>query len=293
MEKFGQTNNNEFELIDLKKIIKNHKSPIIRRLPSFVVAIIKKLIHEEEINKEIELLRNKTGIDFILANMKSFNISTNIIGLENIPDQKRLIFACNHPLGGIDFYAAIIAASHKYEKVKVIANEILMNFKNLQPLFLPVNSFGKTPKKYHQMINEAYESDIQIMTFPAGEVSRKRNGLVRDCDWHKSFIRNAVHYQRDIVPLYIHAKNSNLFYGIAQLRQFLKIRANLELFLLPDELFRQKNKTITIVIGKPISYAHLTKEKSHFEWAQIIKESTYSLEEQIISQSEFDYNWAY
>lgn len=293
MEKSGQTINTEFQLIDLKKIIRNQKSPIIKRLPSFVIAILKKLVHEDEINKEILLHKNITGVDFILANMKSFNISTNIIGLENLPDQKRLIFACNHPLGGIDFYAAIQAATSKYQNVKVIANELLMNFANLRTLFLPVNAFGKTPHKYHQMINEAYKSDIQIMTFPVGEVSRKRKGQIRDCEWHKSFIRNAIHYQRDIVPLYIHAKNSNLFYGMARFRQFLGIRANLELFLLPHEQFRQKNKTITIVLGKSISYTQFTAEKSHSEWAQIIRDITYSLEEEVNFQTELSYNWAY
>ena len=280
----------ELQLIDLEKLIASSKSKLLKMLPCFIVNYFKRLIHQEEVNSQIIDHKDKFGIDFILANMKYLNLSTETIGLEKLSDEGRYVFVCNHPLGGVDFYAALIAARKKYPKVKVIANEILMNFRNLQDLFLPVNVFGRSPQKYYDMINEAMASDIQLMTFPAGEVSRRRKGVVKDSSWHKSFVRNALEFKRDVVPVYIHAKNSNRFYILGRLRERLGIKLNFELLLLPDELFRQRDKTIRVIVGEPIPYKTFNRSKEHHEWAQQVKEKVYNLQKTLSQKILEGYN---
>lgn len=281
MTRFENKSLDQLALIDTEKLIKKGNSPILKRMPQFVVNFIKKLIHQDEVNQQIIEHKDKYGLDFIEANMKYLDISMKMHGFENLPDNGRFIFVCNHPLGGIDFYAALIAALKKYPRVKAVANDILMSLRNLRDLFLPVNVFGRSPQSYYDMINEALASDIQIMTFPAGEVSRMRKGVIKDGAWHRSFVRNAIEYQRDVIPVYIHAKNSKRFYFLGRLREKLGIKANLELFLLPDELFRQKGKTINVVIGKVIPFKTFEDTKSHYDWAQEIKEILYELQHEL------------
>ncbi len=280
----------ELPLIDLDKIIGNSKSKLLKSMPRFVISYLKKLIHQDEVNQQIIDHQDKFGLDFIFANLKYLNVSVRISGIQRIPQDRRYIFACNHPLGGVDFYAALIAARKKFRDVKVIANDILMNMENLKGLFLPVNVFGRSPQSYYDMIKEALASEVQVMTFPAGEVSRRRKGVIKDGPWHRSFIRNAIEYKRDVVPVYIHAKNSNRFYILGRLREMLGIKLNLELFLLPDELFRQKNKTIRVVIGNPVPYTTFDNSKEPLDWAQEMKEKVYKLQKELSMLNQANFN---
>ncbi|MFN8257985.1 MAG: 1-acyl-sn-glycerol-3-phosphate acyltransferase [Bacteroidales bacterium] len=268
-------------LIDIEKIIRKQKSKLVKNLPGFIIRLIARIIHLDEVNETLKIIGSRKGIEFIKKHAEILNLTFLFKGLENVPDQGKFIFVCNHPLGSVDFYAALLSAHKKFKQVKVIANELLMSFENLRELFLPVNVFGKSPQKYHDLIHEAYMSEIQLMTFPAGEVSRKKRGIIKDGEWHRSFIRNSIQYQRDIIPVYIHGRNSGRFYFVGNLRKKLGIKLNLELFLLPDEMFRQKNKTIKIVIGKPISHKNFDGKKSHLEWAQEVKETVYLLENEM------------
>jgi len=67
-----------------------------------------------------------------------------------------------------------------------------------------------------------------------------------------------------------------LFYFIYVGRKLLRIKTNLELVLLPHEIFNKKNKTLKVKIGKPITYQTFDRSKTHFEWAQLVKEQVYN-----------------
>ncbi len=268
-------------LIDLDKIIAKSNSAILKKMPRFVINYFKRLIHQDEINKLVFDNRDKHDLEFVKAIMQYLNSDVKPIWLEDKLDSERCIFVCNHPLGGVDFFAAMLTVSLRIDKFKVIANEILMNLDNLKELFLPVNVFGRSPQHYYDMINDAYASDIAIMTFPAGEVSRKRREGIIDGVWHKSFVRQAIEHKRDVVPVYIHAKNSKRFYNVGSWREKIGIKLNLELMLLPDELFRQKNANIPVVIGNRIPYATFDKALYHHNWAQFVKNRVYDLQKYI------------
>jgi hypothetical protein len=49
------------------------------------------------------------------------------------------------------------------------------------------------------------------------------------------------------------------------------------MFYLADELFKQKNVTMKITIGKPILPSEIDKTKSQQKWAEWIQEKVYSL----------------
>ncbi len=265
-------------LVDVAAFFRNNENKWLRRMPGFVIRKIKKIFHEDRVNEVITTCKDDYGVDFVKGNLKYLNVTVETYGLDNVPDEGRFIYACNHCLGGLDFYAAIVSAHKKHPKIKVIANEILSGFYNLHTVFLPVNVFSKNPPEKIQAIKDVLATeDTQLMTFPAGFVARKTKGVLDDGVWHPSFIMNAITYKRDIIPVFIDAENSKHFYRLANFRKKIGIKFAIELFWLMDELFRKENSTIPVIFGKPISYKTFTDEKTHPEWAAYVKEKVYNL----------------
>jgi hypothetical protein len=79
------------------------------------------------------------------------------------------------------------------------------------------------------------------------------------------------------VPAYFSGRNSDFFYNLSNLRNFLGIKANIEMLYLVDELFRQKGKRIDLVFGKTIPWQTFDNSKNPSEWAEWVKERSYEL----------------
>ena len=129
-----------------------------------------------------------------------------------------------------------------------------------------------------KVVVDEYSTEKAILVFPAGLVSRKQKGKIRDLEWKKSFVSKALQYGSPIIPTYIHGQNSKFFYNFAMWRKRLGIKANIEMFFLPDEMFSQTNKDIHIQFGPPISHQLLDESKTPKQWAQVIKTYIYSTE---------------
>lgn len=272
------TNNSELFRVDLEKVIRAQKNKFLRKLPKFVLNYLKKLIREKELNEIVTYAGESTGIEFIQKCMHFMNVKIITHNKENFPKKGKFIFVCNHPLGGIDFFAAILSVAENYKKLNVIANEILTIVTPLNDIFLPVSIFRRNSEKdKEKILNKMSDANIQIMTFPAGLVSRKYKGEVKDSRWHRSFVRNSIEFKRDVIPLFIDAENSKKFYRFSRMRKFFRIKTNLELFLLPQELIKQKNSVINIYFGKPIPYETFNDSKEHIIWAQEVKNIVYRL----------------
>jgi putative hemolysin len=265
--------------IDIEKSIKNGNSKFLKKLPRFFIRLMIRITGQEEMNRVIYNNREKSGVPFINGILKDWNVKVEITGEHNIPSSGRFIFAANHPVGGMDAMSIFNMMYRFFPVIVSPSNELLKAIPNLRPLILGLNVFGKNTKETAQKINELFESDIQVMMFPAGEVSRRRKGVISDPLWQKSFITKAVQHRRDIIPVFISGRNSNLFYFVANLRKFLGVKMYVETLLLPREMLKQRNSTIIINIGKPISYKSLTPELTHAEWAFKIKSIVYSLPE--------------
>lgn len=267
----------EIKVIDIEKEFRNSNSWLLKSLPGFVIKGIETFIHEDEMNEVINLNSDKTGVPFINGVLKSWNISTEILGQENIPSTGRFVFAANHPVGAIDALAFFSMIHKSFPEVVSPSNEILERIPNLRPLILGINVFGKNSRETAEKINDLFESGVQVMMFPSGEVSRRTKGVIADPVWQKSFISKAIRYKRDIIPVHISGRNSDLFYNVANLRKFLGIKMYLETIILPREMISQRNSSFKLTIGKVIPYETFTTEKDHWEWAQYVKEIVYKL----------------
>ena len=263
--------------IDIDAILADKAPGLKKKLPQFVVRYLKKVAHQDDLNCFFRKYGHLRGADFAKAILDDFHITIRIEGEENLPENGRAIFASNHPLGGADGVSILNFLSKHYKEVKAPVNDMLMHVENLSDFFIPINKLGTLAKDSTTLINDTYESDAAVLFFPAGMVSRKQKGGIRDLEWKKTFIAKAIQYQRDIVPLRFVGHNSSFFYNLGYFRTKLGIKANVEMLYLVDELYKQSNKTCTIKIGGPVPWATFDKTKTPLEWADWVKKKVYSL----------------
>lgn len=240
---------------------------------------MKRIVHQEEFNAFLQRSRDEHEHDFVKATLREFEITLRSKGLENIPRSGGCILACNHPLGGIDGIAVMHELAVVRKDLKALVNDILMNLENLRPLLIAVNKHGKNLKQNTVLIDEAYASDACTIVFPAGLVSRRSNNQIEDSEWKKGFITRAIRHKRAVIPVYVDSRNSNFFYNLASLRKRIGIKANIEMFYLVNETYKQRGKTIGLIFGEPICHTKFTPEHTDHYWAQEIRKQVYKLGE--------------
>lgn len=273
--------------IDLQAIIKSrlpqNKSKFI---PTFLIRMLEKLVCQEELNGILNRTFPHEGVAFACAALDDLNITVDAIGIENIPSTGRFIFASNHPLGGLDGIALIkvIGGIYGDENFRFLVNDMLMNVRPLKNVFLPINKYGAQGRSAAVQINQVYESDKQMIIFPAGLVSRKqKGGEIKDLQWQKAFIVKAIEYQRDIIPVFFEGFNSPFFYNFAKWRKCSGLKFNIEQALLPSELCKSKGKHFRIHIGEPISWQSLVdSKKTPMQLATDVKEIVYNINSQSV-----------
>lgn len=246
---------------------------LLKKLPRFAVNFFKRRIHQDEINDCIMKAEHYCGAGFFDEALKYVGITYKMRGIENLDMSKKYVFACNHPLGGPE--ALIIGSLFRQiygDGFKVPSNQLLMNMKPLKEFFVPVNVISsKQSRDLGVKIAEMFSSDMQVLVFPAGLCARKIKGKVTEMPWKKMFVTQSRKYEKDIVPLHISGFNSKRFFFFSWLSRLLKLKFNLGMLFLVDELFNKKGQEFVITIGKPISYTTLDKSKTDLEWAAEIK----------------------
>jgi len=275
----GNKNTGQEKLIDVEKAIASKNPRLLKFLPRFVLRYIKRVIHEDELNDAVLRNKNRFEHDFVDAAMEEFGVNIKVVGEENIPKTGGVILAANHPIGALDGIAFMKVVGQYRKDIRFLVNDLLMALKNFGPLFVPVNKHGRNSQDYVERIDKVYSSNECVLIFPAGLVSRRqKGGIIEDLQWKRSFINKAVNNKINIVPVYIEGRNSNFFYNLAYWRKKIGIKANVEMFYLVDEMYRQKGKTLTFKIGKPISWQVFTADKSDDYWATKVKRHVYALQ---------------
>lgn len=276
--------------IDVRKAFASKNPRMAHMLPGFVFRLIERIIHQKEMNAIYEHSYPHRDLEFVQHGLDALNVKLHVKGEENLPGfaplklresdaQGRYIFVANHPLGGLDGMVFAHIIGKKFPDLKFIVNDLLLFIKPLEGIFQPVNKHGKQSMEYVKAIDHIYASNTQVLTFPAGICSRKIKKQIIDLPWTKSFIIKARQHKRNIIPVFFRGRNSAFFYNLANIRSFMGMKTNIEMFLLPHEMMRQRGRHIYMTIGKPISYTTFDKTKKPQEWAQWVKEEVYELAE--------------
>ena len=246
------------------KIIEEKEINFYKLLPRIFQSMIKKLLYEDEVNRLLSTYKNDKDLRFINKILEYFNVSINTHFIEKLDINKRYIFVCNHPTGILDGLIILKALSSNY-KCQLIANDILNHISNLNNLLLPINWIGTISKKQTINIVNALKSDLQIILFPSGEVSKLSFVGIKDKKWNSFFIKKSLKYERDIIPVNISGYNSFWFYFISTIRSLSRIKFNIEMFLLIYEVFNKQNRKIELKFGEPIPYKSLINKNIAFE----------------------------
>ncbi len=274
---------------DIRAVLKQ-KAPKAH-VPGFLIRYLERIAHIKQMNAFLRKYPDVKNYDFIrLVLDEELGCSASIDGIENIPtDGKPLIFASNHPLGGLDgmIIAQMIHESRSSRgdsrPLKVIVNDLLMFMEPLAGLWAPVNKVGRLTKEQAQQQHALWESETDVLTFPAGICSRLQRidgkWQIQDFEWQKNFIQRVREYQRDIVPIYFEGRNSKFFYTLAYIRKLLHIKLNIEMLYLVDEMYGAHGKHFKVHVLPPISYTSLDTSKSPKEWAAYIKQIVYNQKE--------------
>ena len=263
--------------VNIRKVFHDKNPRLAKAIPGAVYRYLEKIAHQEDINNLLARCGDKFGLDFVRACIIDFNVKVTTVGEENLPEEGRYIIASNHPLGGFDGLLIMDAVSRHYPEFRFLVNDILMNITNLHPVFIPVNKHGRQDPEAAAEMDRVFRSGMQLLTFPAGLVSRKSGNTIMDLEWKKNFISKAIQYQRNIIPVFVRGECSRFFYRLYKIRKFLGIKTNIEMLYLVDETWKHKNKSFTITFGKPFPYTTFDKTKSFNEWAKWVKEQCYAL----------------
>lgn len=267
------------KFIDIEKAIQSKNPKLLQWMPDFALNYIKKVTHEAWLNSVLNKHIDLKGLDFVNALIAEFEMDVQLIGGEHIPESGGFILAANHPLGGMDGISLMYAIGKLRPDIRFLVNDLLMSFDNFQPIFVPVNTLGKNPVNASLRIEETYANQHPVLIFPAGLVSRKQEGKVKDLAWKKSFISKAKKYKLDVLPCHIGGKNSEFFYNLANWRKKIGVKANVEMFWLVDEMYKQRGKKVVIHVGSPVSYQYFNSEKNDAQWAEYMKDLVYKLGE--------------
>lgn len=270
----------ELFLIDIDRILREKAPQKSKYVPRFLVSYLKHIVHQDELNGFLRESKDKVGVPFLEACLEFLDARIEVKGEENLPEKGRLCtFVSNHPLGGQDGIALGYVLGTRYDgKVKYLVNDLLMNLRGLAPLCIPINKTGKQAKDFPRLVEAGFASDDQLIMFPAGLCSRRqKGGVIRDLEWKKTFITKSVEARRDVVPIHFEGRNSDFFYNLANLCKRLGIKFNIAMLYLADEMLKNRHKTFTVTIGKPLPWQTFDKSKTPLQWAQWVKEQVYQL----------------
>ncbi|MET0068753.1 MAG: lysophospholipid acyltransferase family protein [Candidatus Thiodiazotropha sp.] len=246
----------------------NVEQVLIERFPGFfnnkpqlltrpMLTLLRMLFHEREINRFLEEHKGVRGLDFIEKVLEYFDLDYLVSNrdLENIPSSGRVVVIANHPLGALDALSLILMISRVRTDIRVVANDLLSALEPLGDLLLPVDNMGgRSSRQGIKQVYAALERDQLVIIFPAGEVSRLRPNGVRDVRWKSGFLQFVRRTEAPMLPVYIDAKNSPLFYAVSLLHKPIAA------LLLVGEMFRQRSNTIGFRVGELVPAAHLNVE---------------------------------
>ena len=267
--------------IDIDEILRSKAGPKAKRIPRFIVAWLKRRLHQDQVNDFLRIIGDKEGVPWLKGCLDFLDTKLEVKGLENLPsdaDGRRFTFVSNHPLGGQDGVAlGYVLGTHYDGRIKYLVNDLLMFLPGLAPLCIPINKTGKQSRQFPAMVEAGFSGDDHILMFPAGLCSRRRHGVIRDLPWNKTFITKSVQHQRDVVPIYFSGRNSNKFYTIANICKMFGLKFNLAMLYLVDDLFKDQHKTFEVHIGRPIPWQTFDRSRTATQWAAYVQDIVYQL----------------
>ena len=267
--------------IDIDELLDSKMGRKARGVPRPLVNWLKRIIHQDEVNAYLWESRHLTGTEWLEECVRYLDMTLEIVGVENLPpkdDGRLYTFVSNHPLGGEDGVAlGAVIGRHYDSRFRYLVNDLLMNLPGLAPLCIPINKTGGQSRSFPAMVESGFQSDNHMLMFPAGICSRRKDGVIRDVEWKKTFVTKSVQYKRDVVPIHFGGQNSDFFYRLANFSDRYVRKVNIAMLFLVDEMYKNTHKTFRVAIGKPIPWQTFDNSRTPAQWAQYVRDRVYEL----------------
>lgn len=214
------------------------------------------------------------GVEFVEQILEHFQFSfqTSWKEKESIPSEGRVVIVSNHPLGTLDAAALFKLVSDVRSDVKVIVENdksLPKDFASspLASIVLPYDMDSDVLPGSSCSTNKAafdfLTSEGALIFFPCQDISRIRPMGVSDPKWRGDFLSLALAAQAPILPMFVDATNSALFYGLSA------IYKPLSSLLLVPEMYKKTRKSVSIRVGDLI--AHETFKQSGLPFKTQVK----------------------
>lgn len=194
-------------------------------------------------------------LDFTLAKIGAeFDVS-NPDALAQIPSDKPLIIVSNHPLGALEgMLLSRLLLQHRPD-LKVLTNELLLNFKEFDDLFIGVDVLNPDKQQMNargmMQASRHLAKGGALLIFPAGTVSvlDVKTWSIQDAPWKHIVGRLALRYKALCLPIHVEGRNSWAFYCSGLIHKRLRT------MLLPRAMISQRQKRVRAHIGQSINFA--------------------------------------
>lgn len=263
-----------FEPIDIEMLLARISPDLAKKVPRFVFRYIKKVLHLEDVNRFFSETFDFDDHSFLVAARNFLNIDLNIINPENLEALRgqHPVIASNHPIGGPESMSFLGYLLPMFPSIKLLAQNYLSFIK-------PLRTCCVFNKKGIATMLEVLRRQHPLLIYPSGKNSRPltQKRMFFDPAWVPSFIKFAKNMNAPIVVCYTAGITSRRWRFLARFSRFFKLKLKVENLYLVDEMFRQRGKTITITVGKPIDPEIFDDSQCPEEWAQRLRQYSWIL----------------
>lgn len=239
-------------MIEVKQVFAQKYPEFSQKHPLLAFILIKFIAwlwQEKTMQRFASMNEQVYGADFVSKGFEflQFHIHVCDQDLAKIPTEGPLIVVANHSIG-LDGVGLLRLVAKVRPDAKVVANALLYNVKQMQPVIIPTDNLGKgASKRSILMIDEHLKAGGALVLFPAGSVAREYNGVIEEGRWNHAFVKLAHKYGASIVPVSFTGRNSRFFYWLSR-RSF----ALSTLFLI-REVYKFTGKSISAKVAEPIT----------------------------------------
>lgn len=257
------------------------KKPWSRSLYSLVETPFEKLLAVDKINEYYHRACSiQDEVNFFQKSLESMKLKIQISpeDLERIPTSGPVLTVANHPFGAVDGVILGALMLQVRPDVKVLGNHLLGAIKELCPWLFLVDPFGteesarKNLRSMRDTLNFLKEGGM-VATFPAGEVSsfQFKSRQVSDPPWNVNTARFVRKSGASVLPVYFEGRNGPLFHLAGM------VHPRLRTLLLPHEMAKKEESTVSLRVGSPIPYRKLAEFENDQSLTDYLRMKTYIL----------------
>lgn len=209
--------------------------------------LLKMLTPDKELKQFNTRFPEVSGLDYVAAMLEHFSFSYMVrhSERERIPASGKVVIVANHPIGTLDGLALLKMVSEIRSDVKIVGEDALLQIAPLASVQLPMLGRGDNHAEM-DAIHVHLKAEGAVLIFPAEDVSRIGLTGIKDGAWSTTFLTIAEHAHAPILPIFVDARNSLMYYAMSFLARPLTT------FWRLGQTFRHAENALVIRIGELI-----------------------------------------